>query len=143
MWSFFGAAKEKFLDQARKYHAEHPGEAIKWAWLPPIMNETYRGVPRYDPRFGEVFYRGEWEKGWDLEAALRSIDAPVTYEKSEARVGADGILMGATSDLEAGRARALLKDARFYEDSKNHAWHCLDPDDFVEKLLELKARAGM
>jgi Predicted hydrolases or acyltransferases (alpha/beta hydrolase superfamily) len=142
LWSFFGASKEQFLDQAKRYHAAHPGEPIKWAWLPPSMNETYRAIPQYDPRFGDVFYKGGWEAGFDLEAALGSIHVPCIYEKSEAKVGADGILMGATSEVEAEKARGLLKDAAFYVDDKGHSWHWQDPADFVRRLLELSARAG-
>lgn len=142
LWSFFGKAKDQFLEQARRYRAAHPGEPIKWAWLPPLMNETYRAIPQYDPRFGDVFYRGAWEAGFDLEAALGSIRVPCIYEKSEAKIGADGILMGATSEVEAAEARGLLKDAAFYSDDKGHSWHWQDPEDFVRRLLELNSRAG-
>jgi len=142
LWSFFGKAKDRLLRQARSYHAGHPGEPIRWAWLPPLMNEVYRAIPQYDPRFGDVFYRGAWEKGYDLEAALGSIRLPCIYEKSEAKIGADGILMGATSDVEAARARDLIKDVAFYTDDKGHSWHCLAPRDFVRRLLELNGHAG-
>jgi pimeloyl-ACP methyl ester carboxylesterase len=141
LWSFFGKAKDQLLDQARRYHAKHPGESIKWAWLPPIMNETFRAMPQYDPRFGDVFYKGAWEEGFDLEAALKSIQVPCIYEKSEAKVGADGILMGATSDVESAKAGSLIKDVAFYTDNKAHSWHWQDPKDFVWRLLELNARA--
>lgn len=143
MWSFFGPSKDGFLAQARSFHDTHPGEPIRWTWLPAVMNETYRAMPDYDPRFGDVFYRGEWESGWDLESALRSIAIPAIYEKSEAGFDAEGILMGATSDSEATRARGLVKDMAFYADKKGHSWHWQDPRDFARRLLELKARAGL
>ena len=143
MWSFFGDAKENFLAQARQYHVSHPGEPIKWAWLPSSLNESFRAIPNYDPRFGDVFYRGAWEEGFDLEAALGAISIPVIYEKSEATMSADGILQGATSELEAKRARDLLKDGRFYTDKKNHSWHWQDSEDFVRRLLELKQASEM
>jgi pimeloyl-ACP methyl ester carboxylesterase len=143
MWSFFGKSKDLFLEQARQYHARHPGEPIAWAWLPPGMNEIFRALPNYDPRFGDIFFRGEWEKGFDLEAALASIAVPTIYEKSKAIIGPDGILQGATSDIEAGRARGLLKGVRFYTDDKGHSWHWQDPKDFLRRLLELKQAAGI
>ena len=143
MWSFFGASKEGFLREARSYHAAHPGEPIRWTWLPALMNETFRAMPDYDPRFGDVFYRGEWEAGWDLEAALRSIAIPAIYEKSEAGFDVEGVLMGATSDADAERARGLVKDMAFYTDKKGHSWHWQDPRDFARRLLELKSRAGL
>jgi hypothetical protein len=103
------------------------------------MNESFRSLPNYDPRFGDVFYRGQWEAGWDLENALRSIAVPVVYEKSEATTGADGILQGATSDAEAARVTDLVKNVRFYTDKKGHSWHWRDPEDFVRRLRELAA----
>jgi len=143
MWDFFGDSKARFMAQARQYHEEHPTEPIKWAWLPPIVNESFRAIPNYDPRFGDVFYRGAWEEGFDLETALKSITVPTTYQKSEASVDAEGIVQGATSDVEAARARELLKDVRFYTDNTAHSWHWKAPQEFVSRLLELLQRVEM
>ncbi len=146
MWGFFGDSKAWFLDQARRYHAAHPAAPIRWAWLPPIMNEAYRGLPTYDPRFGDVFYRGAWEEGFDLEAALGTIAAagtPVIYQRSLAKVDAEGILMGATGEEEAARARALLGRAPYYTDEANHSWHWSRSQEALGRFLDLRRMAGL
>lgn len=143
MWHFFGDSKERFIAQARQYHAQHPTEPIKWAWLPPHINESFRAIPNYDPRFGDVFYQGSWEEGFELEAALKATTIPTIYQKSEAKINADGILQGATSDVEATRARELLNDVSFYIDNTAHSWHWKEPQEFVSRLQELRQRSKM
>jgi pimeloyl-ACP methyl ester carboxylesterase len=54
MWKFFGNGKQGLLDQALTYHAQHPGRSIKWWKMPPIMNESFRAMDHYDPRFGDA-----------------------------------------------------------------------------------------
>jgi len=146
MWTFFGDSKTWFLDQARRYRQRHPSEPIRWAWLPPVMNEAYRGFQRYDPRFGDAFYRGAWEEGFDLEAALGAITAagtPVIYQRSLAKVEAEGILMGATGEEEAARARALLPGASYHTDEANHGWHWSKPKEALDRFLDLRRAAGL
>lgn len=141
IWGFFGKSAQQFLAQAKAYRGNHEDQPIKWAWLPPIMNESYRAIPDYDPRFGDVFYRGEWEAGFDLEQTLKSIEVPCFYEKSEANVTGDGILMGATGEAEAAKTRGLIKDVEFHTDKNAHGWHWQEPAEFTRRLLELQARA--
>jgi pimeloyl-ACP methyl ester carboxylesterase len=141
MWTYIpGSAR--FIAQARRCRSAHPGEPIRWAWLPPILNEYFRAIPQYDPRFGDVFYRGEWETGFDLETALKSTTIPSTYQRSEAVVDADGVLRGATSPAEAARATALLTDVRRFTDNDGHTWHWRHPQQFVQRLQELEQRAS-
>jgi len=142
MWSFFGKGKEFFLTEAGKYHKEKPSAPLLWIWLPPLLNESFRGIPNYDPRFGDVFYKGEWEKGFDLETALRSITIPVIYQRSEAEIDEDGILRGATSESESERAISLIKNVNYYTDKSAHSWHWSKPAEFVSRLLELKELAA-
>lgn len=141
IWEFFGDSARQFLDQAKACRSEKPDQPVTWEWLPPIMNESYRAIPNYDPRFGDVFYRGEWEAGFDLEQTLKAIDIPCFYEKSEASVNEDGILVGATGEAEAAKARGLLRDAAFGTDKKSHGWHWQEPAEFTRRLRELQARA--
>ncbi len=146
MWTFFGDSKAWFLDQARNYRKRFPDEPIRWAWLPPVMNEAYRGFQRYDPRFGDAFYRGAWEEGFELEAALGAISSagiPVIYQRSLAKLDEEGILMGATGEEEAARTRDLLPGANYHTDEANHGWHWSSPGEALARFLDLRRAAGL
>lgn len=142
LWDFFGDSKKMFVDRGLAYHASHPGEPIQEWMLPSTMNEMLRPVPAYDPRFGEAFYTGTWNDGFDVEATLRAIKIPVFYERSKVTLSKDGILMGATSDEESAKARSLMSDVAYGEDDSSHSWHWSKPNDFIARIDELRTRVG-
>lgn len=142
-WELFGRAGDFFRKQAMAYRARHPNEPIQLAIMPATLNELWRTVPSYDPRFGEAFYTASWNDGFDITSTLAAIEIPTTYQRSHADLSPNGILLGATSQVEADQARALLRDVEYAEDTQRHSWHWSDPQDFVRKLHKLRQRAGM
>ena len=142
MWQFFGDSADMFKQQARDYHRDHPGEGVKWALMPPLMNESMRALGRYDPRFGETFYTGTWDEGWDHAETLSRIAVPTTLVHTKVEVGPDGILRGAMSNEEADRAFSLLTNAEFYRSETSHGFHDEAPKDYIRLIDELAARAS-
>lgn len=142
IWQFFGGGAEWFKQQGRDYHRAHPGAGPRWWALPPLMNESFRALGQYDPRFGDAFYTGSWDEGWDHADTLARITVPTTLVHTKVQVGKDGILRGAMSEEEADRAFALLRDGRFHRSDTGHGFHDEAPADYVRLVDELATRAG-
>lgn len=140
MWQFFGNSAAWFKQQGRDYHAQHPAGPIKYWAMPPIMNESVRGLADYDPRFGEAFYTDSWDAGWDQAATLASIKVPATLVHTKVAYDQDGILMAAMGEEEAARARSLIPDVTFVKVETGHGFHFEDPRRFIRLIDELAAR---
>jgi pimeloyl-ACP methyl ester carboxylesterase len=140
MWKFFGNSKQGLLKQALNYHAQHPGQSIKWWELPPIMNESFRAMDHYDPRFGDAFYTGSWDTGFDHEATLAAIHVPAVFIHTNWSYDPDGILLGATDGKDAALARSLIKGVQFYQVNSGHGFHWEKPDAFVKIVDDLANR---
>lgn len=140
IWGFFGDSAENFKRQGRRYHAAHPGEGIRWWSLPPVMNETFRASAGYDPRFGDAFYTGSWDEGWDQADTLSRISVPSTLVHTAVRYDEQGILMAAMGDEEAARARDLLPHGRFVKVETGHGFHDEAPRQYIALVDELNRR---
>ena len=137
MWKYFGDGAKNLQAAGVKQRAEHPDRPIKVWWFPGA--DYQRSLTMYDPRFGDAFYTGAWNDGFDHEETLRSIEQPTTY--MHAKVDYDGeILRGAADDDDAARSMALLPNATFVQTDTGHGIHNDDPKLFVDELLKLKAR---
>jgi pimeloyl-ACP methyl ester carboxylesterase len=122
--------------------AAHPQEPVVLWYMPPLMNEMFRGLHHYDPRFGETFYTGAWNDGFDHAEALRRIDVPSVLIHTNWHYDDEGILQAAMDGEDAARARALLQDAEFYKADSGHGFHFEKPRTFVQILVEFKERLG-
>lgn len=144
IWQFFGGSAEWFKQQARDYHLDHPGTGVKWWSMPPLMNESFRALGQYDPRFGNAFYTGSWDEGWDHADTLSRITVPTTLVHTKVDVDQHGILMGAMSNEEADRVLSLLQrssNTQFHRSETSHGFHDAAPEEFIRLLDELAARA--
>ncbi|MDO5699175.1 MAG: alpha/beta hydrolase [Dermatophilus congolensis] len=141
MWQFFGDSAEWFKQQARDYHRDHPGQGVKWWTMPPLMNESFRALGQYDPHFGDAFYTGTWDEGWDHAETLARISVPTPLVHTKVEVGPDGILRGAMSNEEADRAFALLQNGTFHRSDTGHGFHDEAPDEYIKLLDDLRLRA--
>lgn len=139
MWKFFGTSAKDFIDEGVRYHSKHPDRAIS-VWFAPQfdrMNETLRS---YDPRFGDAFYTGTWDSGFDTGATLRAIDVPAVLLQT--KVDHDGdILMSAMDEQAAERAVNDVDGMRFVKVETGHEFHEEDPAQFVQILRELAGRS--
>lgn len=127
----------------RDYHAKHPGEGIKLWAMPPLANEAMRAANTYDPQFGDAFYRGAWDDGWDQASTLASIKVPATLVHTKVAYDTDGTLMAAMSDADAQRARGLIPDVVFHKADTSHGFHDEDPKTYIQLVDDLRARAGL
>lgn len=138
MWEFFGDSAQGIIDDGLTYHADHPGQPIKIFYLPPAMNEMQVYILDYDPQFGDAFYTGEWNEGFDQYRTLQDISAPVTYVHCKEVIGDDGILQAAAGNAEAAKVmEALGENARLVEADSGHNYHVEKRKEFVAELLDL------
>lgn len=143
MWSLFGGLAPRLLRDARRQRAKRPGQPIRWWLMPPVMNEMYRGLETYDPRFGEAFYTGSWDSGWEHDEVLSRIRQPSILVHTKVRVSDDGILQAAMSHEEAERASALLPDGELVRTRTGHGFHDEDPGHYVQLVDRLRERSGV
>lgn len=142
MWNFFGDGKDWFIDQGLDYREAHPDSPVRWWSLPPIVNESFRGLSNYDPHFGASFYTGEWDEGFDHAATLARITVPVALIHTNWEYDDRGLLMAAMDGDDAARARDLIPDVQFFKVDSGHNFHWEKPGDFVEIILQTMQRIG-
>lgn len=140
VWSFFGNGKDWFINQGLRYRTRHPDAPVRWWSMPPIMNESFRGLQRYDPRFGDAFFTGTWDEGFDHAATLARITVPTVLVHTNWAYDDTGILMGAMDGDDAARARSLIPDVEFTKVDSGHGFHWEKPDEFTTILLHTKQR---
>lgn len=140
MWQFFGDDKDWFIDQGLSHRAEYPDEPITWWSLPPALNESFRALDGYDPRFGDTFFTGVWDEDFDHAATLAGIMVPAVLIHTNVDHDEDGVLMAAMDDDDAARARSLIPNLQFHKVNSGHNFHWEKPKDFVDILLQLKSR---
>jgi len=99
-----------------------------------------QNLKEYDPEWGRAFYEGTVAQSCDHERMLQMVKAPVLFTHHTRMIApATGMLVGALSDLQAGRVKALVEGAgQPFEyvslPGAAHAMHAADPDRFVGVL---------
>jgi pimeloyl-ACP methyl ester carboxylesterase len=140
VWDLFGGLGDTVKNSALRYHRDHPGEPVKIFYMPPSLNELFRAMETYDPRFGDAFYTGSFDDGFDHAATLSQVTCPVAQIHVKPRYDKNGILQAAMSDVEAERTRALLKDAELYRVGTGHGFHFEAPKRFDQIVSDLEER---
>jgi len=117
------------------YRSANPGEPTEIAVIP---NETvkllFRGLEEYDPRFGDAFYEGTWNEGFDHAEALAKIEVPVLLMHANFSWTEDGLLDGAIDQDDADKVMSLLSHGTYVKVDSEHVVHLEHPDDFVSIL---------
>lgn len=137
MWKLFGGSAQMFIDEGLRHRARHPDRPIR-VWYVPAFDELTRPMETYDPRFGDAFFTGSWDDGFDLEGTLRAIDSPTTLVHTKVAYDTDGVLMAAMGHEEAARARELIRGSRFVKVETGHGFHYEDPKLFVQLVRDLR-----
>lgn len=140
---FFTLFKELQAPMTRSVLAQrekNPGKPVSIFYMPPVMNELFRGFNAYDPRFGQAFYDGSWDEGFDHAATLERISSPAVLIHTNWSHDEDGILMAAMDEQDAAKARALIPDVQFYKVASGHGFHFEKPAEFIQILVDFKAR---
>lgn len=113
---------------------------MQGGFTPP--EEPPQSLREYDPEWGRAFWTGSVAASCDHERMLRSVKVPVLFTHHFRRVDPEtGLLMGALSDLQAGRARELLATAGVRVDYRSfgtmgHSMHGQDPELFARTVTE-------
>ncbi|WP_215547037.1 alpha/beta fold hydrolase [Amycolatopsis sp. CA-230715] len=141
LWDFFGDGADRIVRAGLKRHAKHPGRPIRLFFMPPGWNDMQRAMLNYDPRFGDAFYTGRWDHGFDHEGTLRGIEAPTTLVHANWKYGTGGVLQGAIDDDDAARIASLIKDVELVEVDSGHDVHGEHPDRFVELVRSIDDRS--
>lgn len=140
LFTLFKGLQPKLIQTILAYRAKHPTEPAKVFYMPPVLNELLRGLHNYDPRFGQAFYDGSWNDGFDQADALARISVPTVLIHTNWQYDEDGILMAAMDDKDAEQARSLIPNIQFYKADSGHGFHFEKPGDFVRILINFKKR---
>jgi pimeloyl-ACP methyl ester carboxylesterase len=109
----------------------------------PVPEEPPQNLKEYDPEWGRAFWTGTVGASCDHERMLRSVKVPAVLLTHHGRVVNEdnGFLLGAMSDQQADRVRALLEGAgvdvtyRSFPDV-GHSMHGERPELYVETLRD-------
>ncbi|HXQ45492.1 MAG TPA: hypothetical protein VN806_02685, partial [Caulobacteraceae bacterium] len=120
--------------------AELPG------WLAGIASqfgdEPRQTIKEYDPEWARAFWTGTVAASCDHARMLAAVKVPVLFTHHFRLVDeATGLLMGASSDIQAQRARELVEAAGQPFDYQSfpamgHSMHGQDPALFAKTLTE-------
>lgn len=143
IWDLFGDGADRFREAAVAERRRHPGEPVLLRLMPPLLNESFRALDSYDPRFGEAFYTASWHDDWDEEASLAAIAVPALYVHTKVLHDDNGVLLGAASNAEAEAAAALIPGGEFVRVDSGHGFHFEQPRAYVRTLREFTARSGI
>lgn len=134
LWTFFGEGRKRIIRSGLRQHAKHPNRPITMFFMPSGWNDMQRSLLTYDPRFGDAFFTGSWDEGFDHEDTLRSITAPTTLIHADWEYGSDGILQGAIDDVDAQQITSLNENIELIRVESGHNVHGEIPDRFIEIL---------
>ncbi|MYW92431.1 alpha/beta hydrolase [Amycolatopsis rubida] len=132
LWDFFGDGADRIIRSGLKRREKHPDRPITVFFMPPSWNDMQRAIELYDPRFGDAFYTGAWDAGFDHEATLRKIEAPAILIHANWKYGGDGVLQGAIDAKDAQRIASLIHDVEVVRVDSGHNVHGEKPAQFTE-----------
>lgn len=139
LWTFFGDGGERIIRSGLRQHEKHPKRPITMFFMPSGWNDMQRSLLTYDPSFGDAFFTGSWDEGFDHEDTLRRIEAPTTLIHADWEYDPDGVLQGAIDDADAQRIASLNENIELVRVESGHNVHGEKPDRFVDLL---RARRG-
>jgi pimeloyl-ACP methyl ester carboxylesterase len=112
---------------------------------PPALGEPPQNMKEYDPEWGRAFWTGTVSAGCEHERMLAGARGPVLFTHHFRQVdAATGTLMGAVSELQAARAKALVEAAgqpfeyRSFPEMP-HSMHGADPELYARTVIEWAA----
>jgi pimeloyl-ACP methyl ester carboxylesterase len=112
------------------------------AMMRPRAEEPPQNLKEYDPEWGRAFWSGTVAASCDHARMLGAVKVPVLFTHHFRHVDeATGFVMGAISDLQAGKVRELVEGAGQPFDYRSfpqmgHSMHGQDPQLFAKTLTE-------
>ncbi len=123
----------------RKAAAVDPFPFLRMIPFPP---EPPQNMKEYDPEWGRAFWEGTVAASCPHEVMLSQVKVPVLLTHHARHVIPDtGNLLGALSDLQAAKVRALVEEAGVPIDYVSlpdaaHAMHAADPERFARVVTD-------
>lgn len=139
MLDMFGELGPRMRAQALTQRTADPQRPVRWALMPPVLNEYFRGMGDYDPRFGQAFFDGSFHDHFDHALTLAAISAPTLLIHCNWFRDEDGVLMAAMSGEDAEQARELIPDVRFERVDSGHNFHFEHPRRYARLIREFAA----
>ena len=141
LFTLFKGLQPRLVRSVLEHRDAHPDAPVSVAYMPPSINEFFRGLHRYDPRFGQAFYDGRWNRGLEDPAeALATLEMPVVLIHANWSYDEDGILMAAMDEADAQRAVDCIPNVRFVRVNSGHGFHFEKPKQFVQLLADCLSR---
>lgn len=116
----------------KSYQEANPQKPVEIFFLPDLVRLLVRGFNYYDPHFGEAFYDGSWNKGFDHDKALAKISCPSLLLQANYNILADGELNGAMDEKDAKLAVSLISNCEYKKIDATHVIHLDQPDKFIQ-----------
>jgi len=139
----FGDLAPTMIRSALAQRARQPPQPIHWWFMPPAVNDMFRVLDYYDPRFGEEFYTGTWHRDFDHAQALAALKVPTVLLHANWQLDASGTtLLGAMDDADAARAADLVDDVDFRRVDAGHAVHFDKPRLFIKIVEDVANKPG-
>jgi pimeloyl-ACP methyl ester carboxylesterase len=129
--NYIGTEKLSYLVAAINiYKTSHPGEPVELP-IPASLSMLFRGISKYDPHFGDAFYTGTWNAGFNHAEALKKIKCPVLLLQANYEVTTQGILDGAMDQDDVDQAMSLLSNGKYQKVDASHVVHLDKPSIFI------------
>lgn len=133
--NFFGKDwAHNLAEEARRKLKENPG---KLPTLNKVSAKSFQGFmywDKFDYKFAESFYTGEWFEGVNQEEILTLIQCPTVYLKAKTKYGRDGVLWAANSDESADKVMSFLKKGKRKIVRCGHDIHFEKPRYFIKAI---------
>lgn len=140
---FFGKDwAHNLAQEAKKKLKEKPNEIPA---LEKVSAKSFHGLVymnKFDYRFSESFFTGEWFNGVNQEEILKRIQCPTVYLKAKTKYGKDGVLWAANSDESADRMMSLIKNGKRLKVKSGHDIHFEKPRHFLKAMKVLDKMIG-
>ena len=134
---YMPGAMNGLANYAQRYRRKHPGEPVRFFFLPASLGAMFLHMHEYDLRFGERFYDYTWHSGIPHERLMADVRVPAVFLHAKDSFTEDVVLLAASSDEQARRAAALMGACEFVEIKSGHDIHRAHPQVFLEAMNRL------
>lgn len=101
---YLGGGRDPLVARGQAYRRAHLDRPLTLRFLPPSINETWRYLHTFDPRFADAFHNFTWQEGFDQQSVLRRVGQPTILIHANWRMSEAGILEGEMTEEDAATA---------------------------------------
>ncbi|GAA4284400.1 alpha/beta hydrolase [Brevibacterium daeguense] len=138
-FELFGRSADRLRQAGIDQRFDGSDSPVSWPYMPPLMNEFFRGMESYDPHFGQAFYDNSFHDHFNHELTLAAISVPTLLIHCNWQYDDAGLLLAAMTDEDAARALDLIPDCRFARIRSGHSFHFEKPGRFARLVRSFAA----